>query len=83
MSCPAKIVKLFDIKINNLSKKEAVETCFDILDTSSYDSHCQYIVTPNVDHVLMLKHNGAFQKAYNDARLVIADGNPIVWDIKT
>ncbi len=82
MSYANSIVEMFGININNMDKKEAVEACLNIINTSSTNSKCQYVVTPNVDHVLMLKGNDAFRKAYKDARLVLADGNPIVWTSK-
>ena len=40
---------------------------------------CRYIVTPNVDHAVMLQTNRRLQTAYAGAALVLADGAPIVW----
>jgi N-acetylglucosaminyldiphosphoundecaprenol N-acetyl-beta-D-mannosaminyltransferase len=40
---------------------------------------CRYVVTPNVDHAVLLRQHAAFREAYRDADLVLADGHPIVW----
>ncbi|MCI2238415.1 WecB/TagA/CpsF family glycosyltransferase [Paenibacillus sp. TRM 82003] len=36
------------------------------------------VVTPNVDHVVMLEHDERFQDAYEAARLQLCDGMPLV-----
>jgi N-acetylglucosaminyldiphosphoundecaprenol N-acetyl-beta-D-mannosaminyltransferase len=38
-----------------------------------------YIVTPNVDHVVLYRESEAFRTACNGAALRLADGMPIVW----
>lgn len=38
-----------------------------------------YVVTPNVDHVVMAETNEALRMAYDEASLSLADGMPIVW----
>ncbi len=40
---------------------------------------CPYVVTPNVDHAVMLSRMPEFKAAYDAARFVFADGLPIVW----
>src|SRR5260221_9371521 len=39
---------------------------------------CQFVVTPNADHALLLQKSDALRRAYRDASLVIADGWPVV-----
>jgi len=39
---------------------------------------CEFVVTPNVDHVLILQNNEGLRRAYADAALVVADGWPVV-----
>lgn len=41
--------------------------------------HCKYVVTPNVDHAVLLQENEGLQSAYRDAHMILADGHPIVW----
>jgi N-acetylglucosaminyldiphosphoundecaprenol N-acetyl-beta-D-mannosaminyltransferase len=38
-----------------------------------------FVVTPNVDHVVMADRREDFRAAYADAALSLADGKPIVW----
>lgn len=38
-----------------------------------------YVVTPNVDHVVLAETNQALRDAYADAALSLADGMPLVW----
>lgn len=39
---------------------------------------CRYVVTPNVDHAVMLQESVPLQSAYANADLVLADGWPVV-----
>ncbi len=41
-------------------------------------TQCRYVVTPNVDHIVMLQHDQAFRRTYRHADLVLADGWPVV-----
>ncbi|HVU03801.1 MAG TPA: WecB/TagA/CpsF family glycosyltransferase [Polyangiaceae bacterium] len=38
----------------------------------------RYVVTPNVDHVLIIRKDARFRKAYDEAAMVLADGWPVV-----
>lgn len=44
--------------------------------------HARYIVTPNLDHAVMLAEPGPLRDAYANAALVLADGMPLVWASK-
>jgi N-acetylglucosaminyldiphosphoundecaprenol N-acetyl-beta-D-mannosaminyltransferase len=39
---------------------------------------CRFVVTPNIDHAVMIQQRGDFGAAYAAASLVLADGAPIV-----
>lgn len=39
---------------------------------------CRYVVTPNVDHLVLLRQHAAMREAYAQADLVTADGMPLV-----
>jgi N-acetylglucosaminyldiphosphoundecaprenol N-acetyl-beta-D-mannosaminyltransferase len=43
---------------------------------------CRYVVTPNLDHAVMLSKPGPLRAAYREAALVIADGMPLIWASK-
>lgn len=40
---------------------------------------CKYVVTPNVDHVVVLEKHTKFKQAYDQAALTVIDGNPVLW----
>jgi len=37
------------------------------------------VFTPNVDHLVKLESNPAFERAYQDVSLSLADGMPLIW----
>jgi N-acetylglucosaminyldiphosphoundecaprenol N-acetyl-beta-D-mannosaminyltransferase len=39
----------------------------------------RFVVTPNVDHVVLFHQRADVRAAYQDASLVLADGTPLVW----
>ena len=69
--------RLFGITIDALRMPEAVQRVRGWLD--SEEPGCRMVVTPNVDHAVMLQNHSAFQDVYRDAELILADGHPIVW----
>ena len=46
---------------------------------ASGDGKCRYVVTPNVDHIVLLQHHAGLQAAFARAGLILADGAPVVW----
>ena len=69
-------VRLFDLQIDALSMQQAVGLILSwVVDDHP---HCRFVVTPNVDHTVMLRRNPALHRAYDDAHLVLADGLPII-----
>lgn len=70
-------IRLFGIDIDKLSMAEAIDT-LDVWLATPRVQGCRYVVTPNVDHVVQLRRNEEFVKAYEGASLVLADGWPVV-----
>ncbi|MBL8827707.1 MAG: WecB/TagA/CpsF family glycosyltransferase [Planctomycetaceae bacterium] len=70
-------IELFGIKIDRLTMRQTVERL--IAWTRTESASCHYVVTPNVDHVLMYQERADFRAAYEHASLVVADGAPVVW----
>jgi len=68
---------LFGIRINALRMDEAVSSLNQWL-TKPFD-RCRFVVTPNVDHAVLLQENHCLRNSYRDADLILADGHPIVW----
>ena len=63
---------MFGVDIDVVSMEEAVSRV--IHWASEEDFHCRYVVTPNVDHAVMLQHDEALRKVYDSASLILADG---------
>lgn len=70
-------VSMFGVKLDSVRMDEAVSRLFDWVKNGN--SHCRYVVTPNVDHTVMLQKNEGLRRAYDDADLILADGHPVVW----
>lgn len=69
---------LFGIQIDNVRMTEAVAILRNWVSEDDTD-RCRYVVTPNVDHTVLLQENADLAAAYSDAHLILADGHPIVW----
>lgn len=72
---------LFGIQIDNLRMPEAVNALRQWIEQKDGQdqSTCRYVVTPNVDHAVLLQENADLASAYEEAHLILADGHPIVW----
>lgn len=69
--------RLFGFEIDPLSMKQAVAQLRSWVAGDSV--RCRFVVTPNVDHAVLLQEHEGLQGAYRDADLVLADGHPLVW----
>lgn len=76
-----KRVQLFGVEIDSLRMSEAVEQVIGWT-KSPRSGPVRFVVTPNVDHTVLLQHNAGLRDAYGDASLVLADGWPVVWASK-
>ena len=70
---------LFGIQIDAINMQGAVAQLRRWVEESGSQSGCRYVVTPNVDHAVLLQENEKFRQAYDGADLILADGHPIVW----
>lgn len=78
--------KLFGIEIDALKMPDAVDRLRDWIESDQHQvskdgkrQTCRSVVTPNVDHAVLLNENGELRSAYADAEMILADGHPIVW----
>lgn len=73
--------ELFGIKIDSICMGQAVDRIQEwVLGIDEpIIGCCKYVVTPNVDHAVLLQENEALRDAYSEAHMVLADGHPIVW----
>lgn len=70
---------LFGIDIDSLRMQEAVATLRQWIGADRNSEGCRFVVTPNVDHAVLLNENEQLRAAYEDAHLILADGHPIIW----
>lgn len=68
-------IQFMNIQIDNVTMKEAVEKIDDLIQ----DDEVSYVVTPNIDHLIMLQGDKLFKKIYDEADLILADGKPLIW----
>lgn len=69
-------VRAFGIEMDPLSLDEASAVIHQWIDEPH--GACRYVVTPNVDHTVLLTESQELRAAYDEASLVLADGMPIV-----
>lgn len=60
--------------INNVTQAEAVEE----IDRMVASNQKGFVVTPNLDHIVKLESDKNFLQCYEQASLVLADGNPLI-----
>jgi len=70
-------VDLFGIQIDPVTMAEAVSTVFNWIEKK--ETSCQFVITPNVDHIVQVQSNVDLQESYKKASLVVTDGRPVVW----
>lgn len=72
--------ELFGMNIDSLDMNEAIQVLHNWIqvERGPQPAACRYVVTPNVDHVVMFQENEKLRDAYSDAHLVLADGHPVV-----
>ncbi len=69
-------IQLFGVAIDRLNMAGAVSRVMSWLDAPG--EGCRYVVTPNVDHTVLLTESAALRDVYAAAPLVLADGWPVV-----
>lgn len=61
--------------IDNLTMDEAIKTAENLIKNNAQS----YVVTPNIDHIVMLETDAVFRDVYHNASLIITDGQPMIW----
>lgn len=68
-------INFLNTKIDNITMAEAVSR----IDNMVQHGMNQYVVTPNVDHIVRLEKDELFREIYEHADLVVTDGVPLIW----
>lgn len=66
---------LGDIDIDDVTMSEALDAIDSLVEAGQGGT----VLTPNVDHVVLARHDSRLREAYSAASLSLADGKPIVW----
>ncbi len=68
-------IKFLNTHIDNITMNEAVYSAKKLIERKN----CSYIVTPNLDHIVILDKDQEFKDIYDNADLILADGKPLIW----
>lgn len=68
-------IKFLNTYIDNLTMSEAIEK----IDTLIMKKDSSYVVTPNLDHIVIIEKDMLFAEIYQNADLIVADGKPLIW----
>lgn len=63
-------------EVDNITFGDAVERCCELASGSRQGN---YVVTPNVDHIVQLEKDDELRAVYRDADLILTDGKPLIW----
>ncbi|MCA9262358.1 MAG: WecB/TagA/CpsF family glycosyltransferase [Planctomycetales bacterium] len=69
-------VSLFGVEIDAIRMGDAIARLQEWIAGPQRD--CRYVVTPNVDHTVLLKESPDFRSVYANSAMVLADGWPVV-----
>jgi N-acetylglucosaminyldiphosphoundecaprenol N-acetyl-beta-D-mannosaminyltransferase len=67
--------RILNVDVHCLDQAQAIGEILEWCDSGTSG----VVVTPNLDHVLKLESHAGFRAAYERARMVLADGAPLVW----
>ncbi len=70
-------ISLFGITIDRVDLDQAAMSLYQWTQAPRGTS-CRYVVTPNVDHAVLLAEHQGLRQAYRNASMVVADGAPLV-----
>ena len=66
---------LLNTQVDNLTMEEALDAAQQLIEKGQVS----YVVTPNVDHIVIMEKDGQFAQLYQQADLILTDGKPLVW----
>ena len=70
-------IQLFGISIDAVRMRDAVRQ-IDSWCRQPLANRCRFVVTPNVDHAVMVQSDAGLRQAYDRASMILADGAPVV-----
>ncbi len=74
--CMKNRIEFLNIWIDNVTMSEAVDEIEKMVSGSCVN---QYVVTPNVDHIVKLEKDEHLREVYENADLITTDGQMLIW----
>ncbi len=68
-------IDFLNTQIDNLTMNEVIQA----VDQLIQNKKKSYVVTPNLDHIVILEKDNEFAEVYQNADLIVADGKPLIW----
>lgn len=68
-------IKFLNTHIDNVTMSEAINR----IDQLVQKHENSYVVTPNLDHIVMIEKELLFKEIYDNASLILTDGQPLIW----
>ena len=68
-------IALLNIFVDNLTMSEAIDSINALIKNQDRS----YVVTPNLDHIVIIEKDPEFKTIYDNASLILADGKPLLW----
>lgn len=68
-------IKFLNIYIDNMTMSEVIAK----IDELIQERRCAYVVTPNLDHIVIMENDEEFFEIYQNANLIVTDGKPLIW----
>lgn len=68
-------IKFLNTHVDSLTMADAVKEARCLIEKKE----SSYIVTPNLDHIVILEDDSEFSEIYENADLILADGKPLIW----
>lgn len=68
-------IKFLNTHVDNLTMDEAIGE----IDKLICEKKNSYVVTPNLDHIILIENDIIFKEIYDHADLVLTDGMPLLW----
>lgn len=68
-------LEILNMRVDNLTLEESIDEIKKLVKKKNPS----YLVTPNVDHVVLLEKDNYFKEIYQYADLVLTDGKPLIW----
>lgn len=68
-------IRFLNTYVDNLTMEEAVQKVNELIQKNEYS----YVVTPNLDHIVLIEKDPLFKEVYDKASLILTDGQPLIW----